>query len=217
MKESGLAATENVKHLKEAWDQLEWKKQKLKALISDAQRQRKWHAEKKKVISEMSNQSTSNASKLRKFTHASSGRPSLEDAYPQLHQAIAELATAGAGTDFRRRTDVLNACKTLDDLNAGLLKEGYVLSRQALYLRLIPRRSNTIKGKRHVGTVPVKIRKAQNTLRKKHEDANFCFATKQYMKDTASLFGAENVFVLSVDDKAKVPIGVILPINNHLL
>ena len=28
------------------------------------------------------------------------------------------------------------------------------------------------------------------------------------MKDIASLFGAENVFVLSVDDKAKVPIGV---------
>ena len=28
------------------------------------------------------------------------------------------------------------------------------------------------------------------------------------MKDIASLFGAENVFVLSVDDKAKEPIGV---------
>ena len=118
------------------------------------------------------------------------------------------MATAGAGADFRMRTDVLNACKTLDDLHAGLLKEGYVLSCQALYLRLIPRRSDTIEEKRHVRTVPVKIRKAQNTLRNKHEDANFCFATKQYMKDIASLFGAENVFVLSVDDKAKVPIGV---------
>ena len=103
---------------------------------------------------------------------------------------------------------MLNACKTLDDLHAGLLKEGYVLSRQAFYLRLISRRSDTIEGKRHVRTVPVKIRKAQNTLRNKHEDANFCFATKQYMKNTASLFGAENVFVLSVDDKPKVPIGV---------
>ena len=208
LKESGLAATESVKHLKEARDQLIEKKQKLKALISDAQRQRKRRAEKKKVISEVSNQSTSNASKLRKFTHASSGRPLLEDAYPQLHQAIVELATVGDGADFRRRTDVLNGCKTLDDLHAGLLKEGYVRSRQALYLRLIPRRSDTIEGKLHVRTVPVKIRKAQNTLRKKHEDANFCFATKQYMEDIASLFGAENVFVLSVDDKAKVPIGV---------
>ena len=77
-----------------------------------------------------------------------------------------------------------------------------------MFLRLIPRRSDTIKGKRHVWTVPVEIRKAQNTLRNKHEDANFCFATKQYMKDIASLFGAKNVFVLSVENKAKVPIGV---------
>ena len=100
MKESGLAATESVKYLKEARDQLIEKKQKLKALISDAQRQRKRRAEKKKVISEVSNQSTSNASKLRKFTYASSGHHPLEDAYPQLHHVIVELATAGAGADF---------------------------------------------------------------------------------------------------------------------
>ena len=77
LKESRLATTENVKHLKEAWDQLKEKKQKLKALISDAQRQQKRRAEKKQVISEMSNQSTSNASKLRTFTHASSWPPSI--------------------------------------------------------------------------------------------------------------------------------------------
>ena len=123
LKESGLTTTENVKHLGEARDQLKEKKQKLKALISDAQRQQKRRAEKKKVISEVSNQSTSNASKLRKFTQASSGRPPLEDVYPQLHQAIVELATAGTGADFRRRADVLNECKTLYDLHAGLLKK----------------------------------------------------------------------------------------------
>ena len=88
------------------------KNQKLKTLISDAQ---------KKIISELSNQSTSNASKLKKFTHISSGRPPLEDTYPDLHQAIVALATAGAGADFRRRTDVLNACKSLDELHGGRL------------------------------------------------------------------------------------------------
>ena len=113
------------------------------------------------------------------------------------------MATAGAGADFRMRTDVLNACKTLDDLHAGLLKEGYVLSCQALYLRLFPRRSDTIEGKSHVRTVPVKIRKAQNTFRNKREDANFCFATKQYMKDIASLFGAKNMFFYQLTIKRK--------------
>ena len=118
------------------------------------------------------------------------------------------LATAGAGADFRRRTDVLNACKSLDELHAGFLAEGYILSCQAAYLRVIPKRSDSHDGKCHVHTVPVKIRRAQNNLRNKHQDANFCFATKQYMKDIVSLFGANNLFVLSVDDKAKVPIGV---------
>ena len=86
-----LAITENIKHLKKGRDQLKEKK-KLKALISDAQRQQKRRAQKEYVISEMSNQSTYNASKLRKFTHASSGRPPLEDSY-SLHQPIAELVT----------------------------------------------------------------------------------------------------------------------------
>ena len=56
--------------------------------------------------------------------------------------------------------------------------------------------------------MPVKIRKTQNNPRNRHEDTNFSFTTKQYMKDMASVFGTENVFVLSVDDKAEVLIGV---------
>ena len=37
---------------------------------------------------------------------------SLESIYPDLHDAIVALATAGAGTDARRRTNVLNSCHT---------------------------------------------------------------------------------------------------------
>ena len=77
-----------------------------------------------------------------------------------------------------------------------------------MYIRLIKRRADTIEGKHHVRTVPVKIGKAKKTLRNRHDDANFTFATKRYMQDIASLLGQENVFALSVDDKAKVPIGV---------
>ena len=56
---------------------------------------KKGRAEKKEVISKMSN-----ASKLRKFKHVSSGHSPLEEVYQQFHQAIVELATAGAGADF---------------------------------------------------------------------------------------------------------------------
>ena len=132
LKESGLATVENTSHLKDSRDELKKAQQKLKSLIADVKKHRKRRAEKKQVITELASQSITNASKLRKFMHSSAVRPPLEDTYPQLHEAIVQLATTGAGADSRRRTDVLNACKTLDDLRAALLKEGYTLSLQAL-------------------------------------------------------------------------------------
>ena len=88
------------------------------------------------------------------------------------------MATAGAGADRRRRTDVLNVCKTLDDFRVGLLNEGYILSRQALYLRL-----------RNVRMVPVKLRKTQNNLRNRHKNPDFTFPAKQFLQDIVALFG----------------------------
>ena len=87
--------------------------------------------------------------------------------------------TVGAGADSRRRIDILNSCKKLDDLHAAFRKEGYVKSRQALYLRLIPRRADSQEGKRHVTTVPVKLRKGKNTLCNSHAEANFIYAIKR--------------------------------------
>ena len=83
-----------------------------------------------------------------------------------------------------------------------------MLSRQALYHRLIPRRADSIEGKRHIRTVPVRIKRAANNLRNRHVDSDFTFATKNQLKEVASTFGSESVAVLSIDDKAKVPIGV---------
>ena len=54
-------------------------------------------------------------------------------------------------------------------------------------------------------TLPVRIRKVQNNLRSRHQDADFTFAKKRYMLSIVALFGPENVFVLSID-KTKVPI-----------
>ena len=53
----------------------------------------------------------------------------LEDTYLELHKTIVALETATAGADSRRRTELLDSCKTLDDLHGGLLREGYVLSK----------------------------------------------------------------------------------------
>ena len=136
LKPSGFATAENIKQLNMVRLELKQSEAKLPYLISDAEKQKKRCTEKKTLLMQFAGQNESNATKVCKLTHSCPGRPPLEDMYPDLNQAIVELATAGAGADRRRRTDVLNVCKTLDDLRAGLLKEGYILSRQALYLRL---------------------------------------------------------------------------------
>ena len=63
-------------------------------------------------------------------------------------------------------------------------------------------------GKRNARTVPVRIRKAKNNIRNRHKDADFTFATKGYLKNIASVFGNKTVFPVSIDDKAKIPIGI---------
>ena len=88
------------------------------------------------------------------------------------------------------------------------MKDGYKLSKFALYVRLLPKRQDTGEGKRHIKTAPVKIKRTENNLRKKHADANFTFAAKEYFGNIVSIFGPDSVLALSIDDKTKVPIGI---------
>ena len=87
-------------------------------------------------------------------------------------------------------------------MHAFLWKEGYILSRQALYLYLIPRIAESQDGRRHATTVPVKLRKAKNILLNSSADADFTFAMKR------QTCGSDIIFAFSVVDKAKVPIAV---------
>ena len=124
------------------------------------------------MIAEPADKSPINDAKLWKFMNKFPGRQPLANIFPDLHQAIFDLVTLGAGAHSRIRPDVSNSCKMLDGFHAALWKEGYVLSRQALYLCLIPRRADSQEGKRNVRTVPVK-----NTLRNRHAD--FKYAIKR--------------------------------------
>lgn len=85
---------------------------------------------------------------------------------------------------------------------------GFTLSRSALYLRLLPRNPATREGQRHVVTVPVKMMRAENDLRKGHEDDRFAKATIKYLHNLAVIMGPDLVCVISQDDKAKVPLGL---------
>ncbi|CAF4172871.1 unnamed protein product, partial [Rotaria sp. Silwood2] len=107
-----------------------------------------------------------------------------------------------------RSSNLISPCITLDKLTERLKERGFVLSRSATYLRLIPRRSNSIEGKRHVRTVPIRLIKANNDQHKKHDDQYVATNTINHLKTLAGSFGNDAVFFLSQDDKARVPIGL---------
>ena len=111
----------------------------MERLKNDAARQRTRRKEMKDLVADLPKESHENSKGLRKFMHDKQGIPALEDSHPDLHKAIVAITTAGAGADSRRRTENLNVCLTLDDLRDYLIKDGYELSRSALYLRLLPR------------------------------------------------------------------------------
>jgi hypothetical protein len=86
---------------------------------------------------------------------------------------------------------------TLDDLVKELRVAGYSLSQKATYLLLQPFRANTIKGRRHVATVPVKLILADNNLRKQHPGTHFALATIRQLLNLAVIIDHKDVFVLS--------------------
>ena len=94
------------------------------------------------------------------------GRPQIECDQPGILQDILKIAAIGAACGDRRRDDIFRTVNTLDDLHKTINSLGYKISRSALYLRLLPRNSNTREGKRHVNSVNVKLIRPQNNLRK---------------------------------------------------
>ena len=127
---------------------------------------------------------------------------------PGLLGAIVDLATYGCGADERRQSEKLRTMKTLNDLTAELHKMGFTLSRSGVYLHLLPRRPNSTEGKRHIETVPVKLCRPQSDLHHGHPDQDFCTASIRALEDLSSLLGPNEVSFLSIDAKARVPLGI---------
>jgi len=74
-------------------------------------------------------------------------------------------------------------------------------------LRLLPRRSDTGR-KRYVNTVPVRLTRAQTEAHKSRVDGKFAVATINNLEEIAATLGPDEVFFMSQDDKARVPIGI---------
>lgn len=205
-RDTGIASNEAIKKISTLKKNIQQEKNILKRKISAAERQKKSRDFKKQKIVELCEKNTDLAAALK--LRDTLGRPRIEETQSGLLGVIKDLAVFGGAADDRRRTEAIRCCKTLDDLQAELCKLGYTISRSGLYLRLLPRRVNTEEGKRHVVTVPVKLCKPDSTLHIKHQDGPFCTATIRNLESLASILGPEQVFFLSMDDKARVPLGI---------
>ena len=119
MKNAGLANYEIRKQLEETTKNLTSNREKLNRFINDAAHQRKRRKEMEDLKPDLSKKSHKNNKLLKEFTHNRPRRPPMEDSYPNLHKTIIAIATAGAGSDSRRRTENLNASPRL--FNEGWL------------------------------------------------------------------------------------------------
>lgn len=217
-RDAGLGKDGIEKKIKELRHSTDIKKKELQNKIVRAKNMRKLRAKQKaEVLSLKSAHPNVQSSSIR----TQPGRPSLEENQSGLLQVICDIATHGSSAADRRRSEVLRSCKTLDELHALLVEEGFFISRTSTYRRLMPKYSGSLEGKRHVTTVPVRLCRAQTDRHRDHPDQYFCKATANGLEEIASILGPEQVLFISQDDKAKVPIGktaakVQAPVLMHL-
>ena len=119
-----------------------------------------------------------------------------------------DIANINSGADGRRRAEAVGYCRSVKELKLELNKRGFKISESTTYCRLLPHRENTAEGRRHTVTAPVKLIKAQTSEHKKHIDTQFCLSSIRDLESLASFLGSSQVFFLSQDDKATVPIGI---------
>lgn len=205
-KTAGMLNEEQERDLKEKKNKLDELKKELKKKREEQARKQKSRENRKRALDAAIESDPTLKSKLK--LRDENGRPRLEVEQPHLLKAIVDIALHGSAADERRRSNVYRSIKTLDQLTDQLSLDGYKISRSSVYLRLLPKRSTTLEGKRHVQTVPVRLIRAQNDHHAKHMDGPFCTATIRRLEELAALLGPKEVFFLSQDDKARVPIGI---------
>ena len=85
-------------------------------------------------------------------------------------------------------------------------KRQVLIYHELLILLILPRYSTTIERKKHIVIAPVKLARATNDEHKSHPDGEFCTASIRAIESLASMLGPAQVFFLSQDDKARIPI-----------
>ncbi|CAF5192873.1 unnamed protein product, partial [Rotaria magnacalcarata] len=156
VKSMGLLTPENQKTLKKLIEQKKQRTTDLKRLQSKQRASTRYRERKKRRVEQLCAQNPEVAAELSKIFRPSSMRMQIEEDCPDLLQIIAEIARVGGATDNKGK-----ACASLDDLKDKIKERGYEIRKSSLYYRLMPNRALSHDGKKHVITVPVRLRKLQ--------------------------------------------------------
>lgn len=132
------------------------KEQTLKTAKRNTEYQKKFRTKRNDAFKKLVSLNADNAQLL--AVHEQPGRPRFEHE-DKLLEAIIDLVVLKSAADERRRTEMIRTYRTLDELHDAVCAEGFDISRSGLYLRLLPRNSTSIEGKKHVTTVPVSTSK----------------------------------------------------------
>ena len=203
-KSLGMLSEFDGKELMVRESQVDDLKKKLKKCEQDQARQKKARDTRKKKLESLDEESRVLLTGKKDCTP---GRPPKED-NNAIIDAICRIAISGSAAHEKRRSDIIRTVKTLDQLTSALKLEGFTLQRSSVYLRLLPRIAQTIEGKRHVNTAPVKLLRSQNSIHKGHPSTRFAKSTIRHLEELAGILGTEEMCFLSQDDKCKVPIGL---------
>ena len=198
-KKLGLIAESEIEKKKtKAIKDKETLEKKLRKLKTDRKANMKLRAKRKEAEEKFKRDNPEIATALRDGV----GRPRIECDQPLLGEMLLRIAAIGAAPSDKRRDGIVRIVKTLDDLKNALHNLGFRVSRTALYHRLQPRNQNTVEGKKHVNTVPVKLTRPQNNLRKKHPDRMFAAETSKGIETLCQILGPESCLYVSQDEKS---------------
>lgn len=161
---AGLESTQKNQKIADCKEQLKNLTDKLKKLQSNKKRQQVFKDSRKRALEEECVTNSTLAKRLK--LQDSPGQPCKNTEQPELLRAITDIVMLGAGADGKRRCEALRSCMTLDELHSQILKQGFSISRTALYYRILPSNVATKDGNRHVTTVPVRLVRPQNNLHK---------------------------------------------------
>eukprot|EP00794_Sanderia_malayensis_P004092 gene4092-4646_t len=187
-----------IKTRKETLEKL---KRKLRELQLNRRRSIKYRNERKRKLDAL------DEATRKKITGKGTPVPDKHD-NTELIEAICRIAIPGSAAHERRRNEVIRTVKSLDQLTKALNQKGYDLKRSSVYLHLLAKNSRTIEGKRHIHTAPVKLFKSQNSKHAAHVSTKFARSSIKSLEEIATILGPEEVIFHSMDDKAKVPIGI---------